>query len=213
MRNMKKMKILRQIIILTLIIGLTHGCKTLRIGKGKKETFKTQLTVYQNGNQTYIDQPSQTIEVERERFSLRFYNQKYDSENKKFHSAQIAAFMDKSEFDKIKIGMSKSDLPCFEPGSGMAPDRSGKYETLIFNNSGHHYVPYENSESKRLKLLEEANGLVKLEFEIYGLYYDNQEVQMTDTELNEFYLAFLIDKNLNGIIDKGELNEITIKIK
>ena len=213
MRNMKKMKILRLIIVLSFIIGLTQGCKTLRIGKAKKETFKTQLTAYQNGNQTYIDQTSQTIEVKREGFSLRFYNQKYDSENKKFYSAQIAAFIDKSELDKIKIGMSKSDLPCFEPGSGMAPDRSGKYETLIFNNSGHHYIPYENSESKRVNLLEEANGLVKLEFEINVLYCDNQEVKVTDTELNEFYLAFLIDKNLNGIIDKGEINKISIKIK
>jgi len=210
---MNKMKTFRLITILTLVLGLTQGCKTLKVGKGSNESFKTQLTIFQNSNEITIDDPSELIEVERSEFSLRFYNMKYDSENKRFYSAQIAAFTDKTEFDKIKTGLSKTDLPCFEPGSGMAPDRSGKYESLIFNNSGHHYTTYENSESKRLNLLEESNGLLKLEFEINALYYDSKEVNMAETELKEFYLAFLIDKNLNGTIDNGELNKLTIKIK
>jgi hypothetical protein len=212
MHNINKMKTLRLISILILLFGLTQGCKTLKIGKGNKESFKTQLIVFQTGNEINIDKPIMTIEIARKEFSLRFYNKKYDSENNKFYSAQIAAFTDKSEFDKIKSGLSKSDLPCFEPGSGMAPDRSGKYETLIFNNRGHHYAPYENSESKRVTLLRESDGLFELEFEINALYYNNKEVKMTDTELTEFYIAFLIDKNLNEIIDKGELNKLIIKI-
>lgn len=210
---MDKMKTIRLITIITTALCLTLACKTLKLGKGNKDSFNTQLTVFQNGNEQPINNLSETIEIEKIGFSLRFYNKKYNSENKKFYSAQIAAFKDKSEFDKLNTGMSKSDLPCFEPGSGMAPDRSGKYETLIFNNRGHHYAPYENSDSKRLNLLEDSGGLLKLEFEINSLYYENKEVEMTETELKEFYIAFLIDKNLNGIIDKGELNKLTIKLK
>jgi hypothetical protein len=210
---MNKMKTLRLITILTLVFSLTQACKTLNIGQGNKESFKTQLTVFQNGSEITIDNPSELIEIERGEFSLRFYNKKYDSENKKFFSAQIAAFTDKPEFDKIKTGLSKTDLPCFELGSGMAPDRSGKYESLIFNNSGHHYVLYENSESKRLNLIQDSDGLLKLEFEINSLYLDSKQIKMTETELKEFYLAFLIDKNLDGVIDKGELIKLTIRIK
>jgi len=95
----------------------------------------------------------------------------------------------------------------------MAPAKSGKYESLIFNNRGHHYTFYENRKSNRLKLIDDSGNLLKLEFEINSLYYNNKKVKMENTELKEFYIAFLIDRNLNGIIDNGELNKLTIKIK
>ena len=211
--NKNKMKAIRLITILTLVIGFTQACKKLKVRKDTKESFATQLTVFQNGTEQPIIDFLETIEIDRKQFSLRFYNKKYDSYNNKFYSAQIAAFTDKSEFDKIKIGILKSDLPCFEPGSGMAPDRSGKYESLIFNNSAHHYTIYENSESKRLNLLKDSGELLRLEFEINSFYYDSKEVKVTETGLKEFYIAFLIDKNLNETIDKGELNMLTVKIK
>jgi len=207
------MKIIKTTLILTLLVIFMQGCKTLKNSKGKEENSITKLTIYQNGVETTIISPYETVEIDKKEFSLRFYNNRYNSESKEFYSAQIAAFINKSELDKVKIGISKSDLSCFEPGSGMAPYRSGKYESLIFNNSAHHYTIYENSESKRLNLLDDSEKLLKLEFEINSLYYDNTEVRMSDTKLDEFYIAFLIDRNLNGIIDKGELNKLTIKIK
>jgi N-methylhydantoinase B/oxoprolinase/acetone carboxylase alpha subunit len=207
------MKPIRLITILTIALCLTQACKTLKLGKGTKGSFNTQLTVFQNGTENPISNLSETIEIDKTQFSLRFYNKKYDSENKKFYSAQIAAFRDKSELDKLITGLSMSASTCFSPGSGMAANRSNKYTKLILNNRGHHYAPYKNTDSKRVNLLEDTGKLLKLEFEINSLYYDNKEVKMTETELKEFYLAFLIDKNLNGIIDKGELNKVTIKIK
>ena len=207
------MKLLRPIFILTLLITLTQACKNSKTTNTTQETDSKKLTIFQNNTEIPIKNLSESVEIERKKFSLRFYNKKYNSENKEFYSAQIVAFIDKAEFDKIKIGISKSELPCFEPGSGMAPARSGKYESLIFNNSGHHYTFYENSESKRLKLIDDSEELLKLEFEINSLYYDNKEVKMENTELKEFYIAFFIDRNLNGTIDKGELSKLTIKIK
>ncbi|MCC5920805.1 MAG: hypothetical protein LAT68_06680 [Cyclobacteriaceae bacterium] len=201
------------ITVLTIMIALAQSCKTPIIGESNKKDFQTQLTLFQNGNKTTIDQASKTIGIERDEFSLRFYNKKYDTENKMFYAARIAAFTDISEFDKIKLGMLKSEIPYFKTGSGMAPDRSGMYEALILKNSGHHYLPYENSESKRVNFLNEVNDLARLEFEIKSIYHENVEVKMANTTLNEFYLVFLIDKNLNGIIEEGEMNKITIKIK
>ncbi|WP_192349344.1 hypothetical protein [Algoriphagus sp. Y33] len=207
------MKHLRLAFILTLTLVLVQACKTSKTANGNKKNTKNGLIIFQNGVETSVNNLSETIEIDKKEFSLRFYNKKYDSENKEFHSAQIAAFVDKSEFDKVKVGLSKADIPCFEPGSGMAPDKSGKYETLIFNNNGHHYTIYENPESERLNLLEDSGKFLKLEFEINSLYYDTMEVKMTDTKLKEFYIAFLIDRNLNGTIDKGELKKLTFKIK
>lgn len=207
------MKAIKIITILTLAIGFTQACKTVQATKSTSENFPTQLTVFQNGIEYPINNFEETIELSKEVFSLRFNNKKYDSENKKFYAAQIAAFTDKSEFDKLKTGVSKSEFHCFEPGSGMAPNKSNKYESLIFNNAAHHYTYYESPESARLNLLKDAGEILWLEFEINVLYYNNKSVKMTETDLKQFYIAVLIDKNLNEIIDEGELNKLTIKIK
>lgn len=206
------MRLIKTTLLLTLVILLVQACKKLKSSQGKGGVT-TELIIFQNGQETAVKSSSETVEIDKKEFALRFFNKRYNTESKEFYSAQIAAFIVKSEFDKVKIGMSKSDLPCFEPGSGMAPDRSGKYESLIFNISGHHYTIYENSESKRLNLLNDSGKLLKLEFSISSLYYDDTDVKMSDTKLEEFYIAFLIDRNLNGTIDKGELTKLTIKIK
>lgn len=199
--------------ILTLALGLTQACKTTKVTKSSSENFPTQLTVFQNGIEYPINNFEETIELSKEAFSLRFNNKKYNSENKKFYTAQIAAFIDKSEFDKLKTGVSKSVFPCFAPGTGMAPDKSNKYESLIFNNAAHHYTFYESPESTRLNLLKDGGEVLRLEFEINALYYNKESFKMTETDLKEFYIAILIDKNLNENIDEGELNKLTIKIK
>ncbi|MBL3658801.1 hypothetical protein [Fulvivirga sediminis] len=207
------MKFLRLIYMLAFVGLFTQACKTSKTGSTNETGSATQLSIFQNNKEHRIKKYSETAELDKKEFSLRFYNKKYDVENNKFYSAQIAAFMDKSEFDKVKIGLEMAELSCFEPGTGMAPARSGIYESLILTNTGHHYTFYENEESKRLNLLDDSGDLVKLEFEINSLYYDGKKVSMTETDLSEFYIAFLIDKNLNGIIDQGELNKLTIKLK
>ena len=220
------MKILKLITVLIIVIGLTQCTKTPRkenedisktqlavVQNENVEIFKTQLTVCQNGKEIEIDQFSKTIEIAREKFSLKFYNKKNDSGNKNLYVARLAVFKDKSEFDKIEQGKSKSDVPCFRKGTELAADRNDKYETLYLDNEGHHYLTYTNSCNNRVNLLGELNGLLKLEFEINGFYLDNKDVKMADIKFNEFYIAFLIDKNFNGIIDEGELNKISIKIK
>ena len=207
------MKTANPTFMLALVMVLGQACKTQKAADGNKGNDINALIIFQHGVETPVRNPSETVEIDKAAFSLRFYNKKYNSEEEAFYSAQIASFIDKSELDKITVGMSKSDLRCFVPGSGMAPDRSGKYESLIFNNSGHHYVIYENQDSKRLNLLDDSGEMLKLEFEINALYYDNTEVKMTDTKLKEFYMAFLIDRNLNGIIDNGELHKLTVRMK
>ena len=202
------MKLLK-LITMVLAIVIAQACKTAEVNE---HNFKTQLSVYQNNKNRPVKKLSKTIKLDKKPFSLRFYNKKYDPENKKFYTAQIAAFIEKSEFDKVKVGLAKNKLPCFSPGSGIAANKSGKYEFLYFNNEGHHYAYYKNSESKRLRLLKNFGNLLQLEFDINSMAYNNKKVKINQTNLKEFYLAFFIDKNLNGIIEKGELNKLTIKI-
>jgi hypothetical protein len=206
------MKSLKLAFILAVGVVFTQAWK-VEISRVSEDETTSELFVFQNGVERVVSGVEETIEIERKEFSLRFFNRRYDAANDKFYSAQIAAFTDKLELEKIRVGMEKSGLPCFEPGSGMAPSKSGRYESLIFNNNGHHYTTYENAESKRLKLLDGTGDVLKLEFEVNSLFYNGKKVKMKAAKLKEFYIAFLIDGNLNGVIDDGELHKVTIKLK
>ncbi len=210
---MNPMKPSQLTLVFILLVIFALSCKSTKNTLSKDEKLTNLLFVFQNGEESKINSLNEAVEVDRQGFSLRFYNKRYNPKSEEFYSAQIAAFLDKSELDKIMVGMEKADLPYFEPGSGMAPSQSGKYESLIFKNNGHHFTIYENSESKRLNLISESDEILKLEFEINQLFYEGKQVEMKDTDLDEFYIAVLIDRNLNGIIDEAELNKLTIKLK
>lgn len=210
---MFKQQLLKTVFLLTLFITLSQACKTSKNMSKVYGNNSNGLTVFQNNKELPLKHLYDSVEIERKKFSLRFYNKQYDSENKAYYSAQIAAFIDKNEFNKIKTGMPKSETSCFSPGSGMAPAKSGKYESLIFNKYGHHYAFYENPESKRLNLIDDTGERLKLEFEINALHYNNKDVNIENSNLDVFYIALFIDQNLNGIIDKGELNKLVIKFK
>lgn len=171
------------------------------------------VSFFQNDVETILKKKTQTIEIEKHPFALRFYNKRYNPEAKEFYAAQVAAFRDKSDLDQVNVGMLKSDVASFRPGTGMAPGENGKYESLIFDNAAHHYLVYENTDSKRLDLLDKSGEFLKLEFKINGFFMNKKEIKMTDTEIEEFYLAILIDRNLNDTIEEGELTKLTIRIK
>ncbi len=199
----------KQIINILILVGLLSSCGIFKKNTNMNNNTNT-IYISQNGKERMM---TNEIEVERTKFSLQFFNKKYDSEKNEFNSVKIASFLDLKELEKVQKAKNTSELECFELGSGMAPSRSGKYESLIFNNSGCHYLIYKNKESKRLNLIEDLGNILKLEFEIKSLYYNGKEEKMSETSLKEFYLAIFIDRNLNDIIDKDELYKVKIKIK
>ncbi|SMG23690.1 hypothetical protein SAMN05661096_01415 [Marivirga sericea] len=207
------MKILQVTLAFILFVIFAQSCKSTKNSLSKVEKLSNLLFVAQNDKESKVNKLDETVELDRQEFSLRFYNKPYKPESNEFYSAQIAAFLKKEELDKINLGIQKADLKCFEPGSGMAPNRSGRYESLIFKDNGHHYTIYENSDSKRLNLISESDEILKLEFEINQLYYEGKQIKLKDTDLDKFYIAVLIDRNLNGVIDEGELNKLTILVK
>lgn len=172
-----------------------------------------KLYLFQNNKEIEIKGENAKIKIDKSKFSLRFYNKRYNPDAKELYAAQIAAFSDKSELDKCEIGMLEADIPYFSPGSGIAADRNNGYKELYLNNYGHHYLYYKDTAYKRLNLLGESGKILKLEFGIDKLQYNDREVKLSDTDLEEFYLAIFIDRNLNGIIDDGELHKLTIKLK
>lgn len=209
------MKHLLKALFTTLFIGiiiLFTSCNNQNSQSSSHQNFE-DIILYQNNTEFIISKNTTEISITKNTFSLRFYNKRYDTESGAFYSAQIVAFLHNDELTKIKEGMNIQEIPCFEMGSGMAPHKSGRYESLIFSDGAHHYLVYENSNNKRLTLLEDKDEYLKLEFEINKLYYNDEELNLRDVELAEFYLAILIDRNLNGVIDKNELKKLIVKIE
>ena len=200
---------MKKIFILIITIIVLQSCNILR-GDATKPNIES-VFLYQDGKEILLSK-NQSITINRDEFSIRFYNKKYNSDTREFYCAQIAAFLNLEDLKKIKVGEKKENLSCYKPASGMAAGRNG-YEFLIFNKNAHHYLMYENQKNRRLNLLETKGLDNKFEFEIKGIISNKKKIEMSETQLSEFYLSILIDRNLNGIIDENELTKLTIKIK
>lgn len=208
---MKKIKILA---ILTAAFAVCiPSCGVSKKSTGADHKSYEAVYLFQDGKEQRVYSNS-VVTVNRDKFSIRFFNQKYDAQGREYHAAKIAAFLDPEELNKIEVGMDTRDLPCFEPGSGIAAYFDRQYECLFFNHAGHHYVYYEDAEHRRLDLIQEGEVYHKLEFQVDELWFNRtKESSMKETDLSEFYLAILIDRNLDEIIDPGELTKLTIKLK
>jgi hypothetical protein len=204
-------------------------CQTPNLLKKKNEDiFKVPkpIYIYQNKTEQVVTEQESEIHIEKAPFKIRFYNSTYSID--KHNSTQIAVFLNDSEFNKIKTNTPIKDVPCFGPGTGYAMYADGTDKDLLFENHnhylGHHYLFYENESSRRVNLLEDYGDFLKLEFEVnqFHIRNSNNGLQTRDTiikknipevDITKFYLAILIDNNLNDTINDGELHKLIVNFK
>lgn len=198
---------MRKIFALLSLLFVLQSCSIFKSSKTPKNI--NDIYLYQNGKEAIV---GDIIEIEKEAFSLIFWKKKDIPSEKIFHAIRIAASLDKASFSNIQIGTEASALPYFALGTGMAGNKTG-YSHLRFNDTGHHYLYYESEDNNRLNLIEETDSYQKLGFNISSLFTHLGKEKIEDTDIREFYLAVFQDKNLNKIIDKEELQVLTIKIK
>jgi len=212
-------KIFPIVLVLIYLLSNSSCITTKKSTNSQSENIET-VFLLQNGQQTIINEDIATIAIKRDSFSLLFFSKPYNPDTKEFNCVQVAAFLDQGELSKFETGMLLSDTKCFAPATGMAAYNGG-YRYLIFTNDAHHYLFYENADKRRLNLVRTANDHLLLEFEINNLWLNKSNssnkdkviTTMSATDLDEFYLAVLNDRNQNDTIDKGELKKLTIKIK
>ncbi len=169
------------------------------------------ITIYQNGievvgrdNIFYMDTAA---------FSIHFYNKMYDADNNKFYAARLVAEYSEDQIPTIKPGLSINSIPCFMPGTGLAANASYGYTSLTMSSTAHHYLYYQDEEHKRVNKIGEKKGYSLFEFSTDSLNFWGEYESMQQTKVSQFYLALLIDRNLNGMVDEGEYQIITIRIK
>ena len=140
-------------------------------------------------------------------FSMQFYGKRYNENHP--NPIKVAAILDKDVFDQVHIRMLAEDVPNFAPATGLAGMNLG-YDALYINPYGHHYLFYKNEEDRRLVLLQEKGENLKLEFEIPAIFVDGKRYEVADAPIEKFYMVVFIDRNMDGIMDKGELTKLAI---
>ena len=216
---------LKSIFLVILILCSCQTSQTLITDHSDLSTNEEHVVyIYQNGEELAIKKQSETIELEKNSFSIRCYNECYNDtlHLTKYNATQIAVFLTDREFNKIQTGLATTNIPCFSPGTGYAMYGDGSNKHLLFETDsdrpGHHYLYYENTTSRRLNLIDDFGDLLKLEFEVNEFCVRKPDNTITttpisSTEITKFFLAILTDRNLNDTIDFGELHKLTIKFK
>ncbi len=174
--------------------------------------YDTKVEIYQNGKKIEIQ--NQIAVIEKKPFEIRFRCKKYQHRFVKHNvEAALGAFLSKKIIDSIRVGDMMQATTCFGQYKILAIDQSGHYESLRFSDEGYHSLMYNSQSDRRSNLLEPLeNGIYALEFPITQLYLE-KEHQIEKTNLNIFYIALLIDKNLNQKIDSTELTKLQILFK
>ncbi|MBI3133717.1 MAG: hypothetical protein HYZ14_03490 [Bacteroidetes bacterium] len=170
------------------------------------------IFIYQNGAEFQVKNDT-VFQLPRNPFSIRYFSRMWNEKAKKFYTAQIAGFVNKSEMLAVRTGMKTDLIPCFSPGTGMAPDRSGFYTEFIIRSYAHHYLLYENEQNRRVQLISAGRDFSYFDFAIASFYIDDMTYSVNDFPYPELFLVVFIDDNLNNRTDAGELTRFTIQFK
>ncbi len=156
-----------------------------------------------------LEQPAAKIYLDREPFALRFFQRPYNNgSDKKYHAARIAVVLDRPLFDAVQVGSALDEFPMFQPGTGMAA-RTGGYDSVFISETGHHYVYYQNAANNRAQLIERlGNGLLNLNFLVSAIKLNGVNYPMADVPTERMFFIIVIDRNLDGVIQEGELTKL-----
>ena len=177
--------------------------------------------IYQDGYEQKVPVYNGVINLQREPFSIRFYNKKYNWDAKQPYVVKLSVLRDKSKWKKIETGKKVEDSLFFQGGSAFAVTQDENYNALFFSDSdkafigGSHHLRYgEGKDDLRTAPIIKTDGVYdKMEFKIDAFFIANKIVKISDSNLSVLYFVALNDKNLNGIIDEDDLIKFVIRFE
>lgn len=155
-----------------------------------------------------------SIQLKRAPFSLRLWNQKYNTEKNEFYSSRVLFRLDKSIFEGIEVGMKIDEITELRPGRGMATVRGGA-SNLVITDMGFHYLFYENETENRFRLLQTEGDSCEFEWLISNISFvaDRTEFPIEKTTFDQLFMVCVTDRNLNGMLEESELVKLTISFE
>jgi hypothetical protein len=175
-----------------------------------------------NNNVTFIQGDSiylvsadrDTIEIDRKPFSIRYFGKRYNPEQKQFYAAQIAVLDNRKDIGALTVGMSTENIAYFEPGSGMAQNENCNDYIMAVNESGHHYLIYENESHRRVDLISKKANILELQWNVSGVNFrQTKDLSFSEMKKSTLYFVIFLDRNSDDIFDEGELKVVTVNFK
>lgn len=175
-----------------------------------------------NNNVTFIQGDSiylvsadrDTIEIDRKPFSIRYFGKRYNPEQKQFYAAQIAVLDNRKDIGVLTVGMSTENIAYFEPGSGMAQNENCNDYIMAVNESGHHYLIFENESHRRVDLISKKANILELQWNVSGVNFrQTKDLSFSEMKKSTLYFVIFLDRNSDDIFDEGELKVVTVNFK
>ncbi len=175
-----------------------------------------------NNNVTFIQGDSiylvsadrDTIEIDRKPFSIRYFGKRYNPEQKQFYAAQIAVLDNRKDIGVLTVGKSTENIAYFEPGSGMAQNENCNDYIMAVNESGHHYLIYENESHRRVDLISKKANILELQWNVSGVNFrQTKDLSFSEMKKSTLYFVIFLDRNSDDIFDEGELKVVTVNFK
>ncbi len=176
--------------------------------------YNIECTISQNGKTYEIRNTQTELTIQKQAFSIEFNLLESDLENKKFYATQIALSENKDDMDYLKSGQYVSDIPFFKPGTGSAVRGPYEFYSLYEGSYGiHQYIVYEKEGEQRAELISDEDEVLRLKSDIKAIQIKDEIIPVEDIDISELFLMLISDKNLNGILDQGEFQIVTLHFK
>lgn len=171
------------------------------------------LKIQQQENIISITSAEQSIILAKEKFSVVFNLKKDDDVAQKYYAARLIADIDPDIFKQFEAEKSFEEVPSLALGTSMAGPKDAPYNCIFFHDQAHHYIFYSSEEEKRANLINKENEILELSFDIQHYCMQDFEVNISNSNFEQIFFVFFIDKNLNEIVDEGEFVKLEINFE
>lgn len=182
-------------------------------GETSSQINELGLIIQQGKKELSIEVDQSTIALAKEKFTVLFDIKKDDVDAQHYYAARLIADVDPAMFDQFAPGNSFEAIPALSAGTSMAGPKDEPYDCIFFDDQAHHYIFYNDEMEKRANLIsKKENGKVQLGFEVENYCMQDFEINIKNSNLEKLYFVFLIDENLNNILEEGEYVKLTVDL-
>lgn len=172
-------------------------------------------------NNLFIRQGSRLIEIKQTEniitlhpsdFSIEYLNKPYEEKKGLFYNAQ--ALITGSAVDvSLKDGSEITSIAYFEPGTGFSAEKNEVVNYPLLSSDGHQYLYYISNKDKRIDKIGVIGNWDIYSWTLKGVYQYDAEIDWSDYENDQVHIVFIIDRNLDGLLQSGEYYTLHIQFE
>ena len=177
------------------------------------QEYSTNNIVIKQGKQTFnIYNAEQSIKLHPADFSIEYLNKHYQEKKNQFYAAQALITDTKADIN-LQEGIIIDSIPGFEPGSGLAAEKNQIIYFPFLSSEGHQYLYYSSNKDKRVEKSGTSAPWDIYKWTLKGVYQYDSEMDWNIYDNTEVNIILIIDRNLDGILQKGEYFNVRVEFQ